>query len=205
MSSLSRLFCSALPFPRLRALSFKFFPAWVVALLLGCSAPFVRLSDDQFALGQDTSAKIKQELGEGYNLDSFVQDDNEFKTMSYLSTSFGGQVRGQVFYFKDDVLVGHAFRSSHDADSTDFDESKLSSIEKGKTTITEIIDLIGEPSGEVIFPLVKIPIEKEKVYSYLYLDSPIDLDPYWKILRVTYNEDYVVTGLDYYERGDSPD
>ncbi len=82
----------AMPFPRLMALSFKFYLVWVAALLLGCATPFVQLSDDQFALGQDTSAKIKQELGEGYELGSFVQDENEFKTMSYLSISFGAPV-----------------------------------------------------------------------------------------------------------------
>ena len=48
------------------------------------------------------------------------------------------------FYFFDEVLVGHEFLSSWAEDHTDFDEKKVSTIVKGKTTRAEVIQLLGQ-------------------------------------------------------------
>ena len=76
-------------------------------------------------------------------------------------------VRSVAFTFLDNKLVAYNFVSNFIKDSTDFDESKLSSLEKHKTTETQVEQLLGAPTGRATYPVVLTPGNKKVLYSYV--------------------------------------
>jgi hypothetical protein len=66
----------------------------------------------------------------------------------------------------DDLLVGYEFTSSFKEDNSDFDESKISLINKGETNRDQVVSLFGEPKGIYSFPLIKNRENKAIVYMY---------------------------------------
>lgn len=57
----------------------------------------------------------------------------------------------------DSSVVFSNYSSSFAADSTDFDESKVSQVVKGKSTEQDVIAIFGQPSGRAIYPYAKEP------------------------------------------------
>ena len=70
------------------------------------------------------------------------------------------------FHFLDGVLVGYAWTSSFLTESTDFDPDKAAALTTGTTTRAEVVALLGEPSGEYVYPLVALPDGVGLVYQY---------------------------------------
>ena len=60
--------------------------------------------------------------------------------------------RGVAFCFSGDILVGYEFASSFEEDHTDFDERKTAGIREGRTSLEEVVVLLGPPHGRQIFP-----------------------------------------------------
>lgn len=185
----------------------------VTALLVGCAAgtDFQRLEVNQLVYGTDTPETIKQKLGKPSSEGTITQNEKQFNTMSYAYASGRGSAahkgvtaaRGQGFYFYQNKLVGHDFSSSWKVDSTDFDESKISEIKEGNTTIQEVIELLGNPVGEFIFPFAKNETEKVKVYSYSQVKGSVfNMKHYRKILFVTHDENGIVTEVEYASSGE---
>ena len=88
-------------------------------------------------------------------------------------------------------------------DSTDFDESKISEIKEGNTTIQEVIELLGSPNGEYIFPLATNETEKAKVYLYSQVKGSVfNMKFYRKLLVVTHDENGIVTEVEYESSGE---
>lgn len=183
-----------------------------LTMMVGCAGTdFKRLTGDEFAFGQDSSQTIRSKLGKPYREGVITKNDKQFKTMAYAYASTGGEpaykgvtaARSQGFYFYEDKLVGHEFLSSWAVDSTDFDESKISEIKKGVTTIDEAIALLGQPGGEYIFPLVANESEKAKVYMYNQTKgSAFNLKFYQKLLVLNHDDSGVVTNIEYTESGE---
>ena len=102
------------------------------------------------------------------------------------------------FYFLDDTLVGYEFLSSFAEDNTDFDESKISEINEGKTTMNEVVKLLGKPGGYYIYPVIESPSEEAAVYLYSEnKGSAFNFRVFRKVLIITYDDDRVVTKVDY--------
>lgn len=180
--------------------------------MVGCAAGtnFEKLEINQLVYGSDTPESIRQKLGEPFQEGVVTKNDNQFKTMSYAYSSTGGAAtykgvtaaRSQGFYFYKNKLVGHEFTSSWAVDSTDFDESKVDEIKKGTTTIQQVIELLGKPGGEYVYPLAKNETEKAKSYIYNQTrGSAFSLKFYRKTLVVTYGENGIVTDVEYIESG----
>ena len=180
--------------------------------MVGCAAGtnFKKLENDQLVYGSDTPESIKQKLGKPFQEGVVTINDKQFKTISYAYSSAGGDAaykgviaaRSQGFYFNQNKLVGYEFTSSWAVDSTDFDESKVGDIKKGTTTIEEVIELLGKPGGEYVYPLAKK--EREKAKSYIYNQtkgSAFNLKFYRKTLVVSYDENGIVTDVEYLESG----
>ena len=74
--------------------------------------------------------------------------------------------RAMAFYFVRDILVGYEAISTFAADSSDFDDTRVSDITRGVTTETQLGDLVGRPSGMYIHPLASAPGERIIVYAY---------------------------------------
>ena len=105
--------------------------------------------------------------------------------------------RVQRFYFYKDKLVGHEFTSTWPVDSTDFDELKVGDIKIGTTTIQQVVELIGKPGGEFIYPLVKNELEKAKVYLYQHTKSSAFTTKYYqKMIIVSYDQNGIVTDVE---------
>ena len=182
-----------------------------LSVLTGCAGTnFKQLDSGQLAHGQDSAESIKEKLGKPYAEGVITKNDKQFKTMTYAYADTTGDAaydgvtaaRSQGFYFFDNKLVGDEFVSSWAVDLTDFDESKVSQINKGTTTIREVEALLGQAGGEYSYPLVVNENEKAKVYMYSQTTgSAFNLEFYQKMLVVTYDQSGVVTDVEYTESG----
>jgi hypothetical protein len=184
---------------------------FITVFLTACAGTdFKKIEINQLAYGSDTPETIKQKLGEPYGEGIVTKNEKQFKTMSYAYASTGGSAahkgvtaaRSQGFYFFQNKLVGHEFTSSWAIDSTDFDESKVSEIKEGSTTIQEVIELSGGPSGEYVYPLAESANEKAKIYLYSQTTgSAFSLKFYRKLLVVTHDANEIVTEVNYTSSG----
>lgn len=186
---------------------------FIAIFLTACATgtDFKKIEMNQLTYGSDTPETIKQKLGKPSGEGTITKHEKQFKTIDYVYASAGGTAaykgvtpaRGQTFYFYQSKLVGHNFISSWAIDSTDFDESKVSEIKEGHTTIQEVIELLGAPGGEHIYPLVENADEIAKVYVYTQASgSAFSPKFYQKILIVTHNENGIVTGVTYTSSGE---
>jgi len=184
-------------------------------IMVGCAGTagtsFQKLENNQLVYGSDTPESIKQKLGKPYQEGAVTKNDTQFKTMSYAYSSTGGDAaykdviagRSQGFYFNNNKLVGHEFTSTWAVDSTDFDESKVGEIKKGTTTIQQVIGLLGKPGGEYVYPLAKNETEKAKVYLYQQTKGSVfNLKFYQEMLVVSYDENGIVTDVEFIASGD---
>jgi hypothetical protein len=71
-----------------------------------------------------------------------------------------------AFYFVGGALVGYEAISTFRADSSDFDDTRVSDIARGVTTEAQLGTLVGRPSGMYIHPLTRVPGERILVYAY---------------------------------------
>jgi len=74
--------------------------------------------------------------------------------------------RTMTLYYWNDRVAGFRGSSTFREDKTEFDESKINLIEKGKTSVTQLTALIGKPSGQMAYPLVRNKGNEKLIYSY---------------------------------------
>jgi len=150
--------------------------ASLLLLLIGCAGEdFVRPNPETLRLGHTTYAEIIQQMGKPRKTLQQGKDDKKIKSVFYVysAPNLGDPledgvtpVRVQSYFFHNDVLVGHQFMSTFASDHTNFDETKVAAISKGKTSRAEIIQLVGRPSGIFAPPMVKEPGVEEIAYLY---------------------------------------
>jgi outer membrane protein assembly factor BamE (lipoprotein component of BamABCDE complex) len=184
----------------------------IVTLIAGCAGTnFVRPQPDALVLGKTTYQEVLRQFGEPYRKGTAVQEGLSVTTIAYsyssatAGTGLGGITPGRTiaFSFVNDVLVGYDFISSYEADSTDFDETKLGQIEKGRTTRAQVEALLGRPGGMYAYPLIKNKSEQALVYSYLKMTSgPFSVDMYQKKLVVVLDSNGVVTDVAFSTSGE---
>lgn len=113
--------------------------------------------------------------------------------------------REQTLIFSENILVGYIFVSAVPEESTYFDIRKARLIVPGKTTLDEVVDLLGRPGGERIPPATCNNSARALDYLFYY-DVRIKHDENYmfmyetltkKTLRLIVNFDAnnVVTGL----------
>jgi len=189
-----------------------FITVFLTACVGTTGTDFKKIELNQLAYGSDTPETIKQKLGESDREGTVTKNEKRFKTMGFVYASTGGSAahegviatRGQSFYFFQNKLVGHEYISSWAIDSTDFDESKVSEIKEGSTSIQDVIELLGGPVGEYVYPLVKNTNEKAKIYMYSQTTGSIfsGFKTYQKTLIVTHDENGLVTEVEYFSSGE---
>lgn len=147
----------------------------MIALLSACAGKdFTRPGADTFRLGQTRFADVTQAMGEPRKTGEVLKNEKTIKTITYVYAATGGEpleegvipARVQSYYFHDETLVGQEFISSFKSDNSNFDDSKLSTIQKGKTTRAEVIQLLGRPSSAYIAPMVKETSGEAIGYTY---------------------------------------
>ncbi|MFA5121581.1 hypothetical protein [Zavarzinia sp.] len=81
----------------------------------------------------------------------------------------GGGTRVCFFAFMNDRLISYDWISGFADNSSQFDESRIASIKRGATTKAQIVELLGEPTGQAIYPAVRDKGMLLLSYSYVGL------------------------------------
>jgi hypothetical protein len=186
----------------------------IIALALalsGCAGSnFVRPDPTSWVLGKTTQQEISQRMGKPYRTGALEKNGKTLQSASYAYANVGGETlhsgvtaaRSQGFFFLNGTLVGTEFSSSFKTDATDFDETKSSLLEKGKSTRADVIQLFGPAGGEYIAPLTADPNDRALVYVYSQTKgSAFNLRFYMKTLVVAYNQQGMVTDVQYTAQG----
>jgi len=170
--------------------------------VVGCGSNFVRPDDNAFALGQATYSQVLENMGPPRSTSERLwhPTGKRLKVASYVYTINGLQdrpgivpVRSQEYWFYEDVLVARIFTSSFAEDSTDWNESNVDDLVKGKTSRAEVIDMLGRPSGAFIWPASPEAHGEALGYSHFYMTTRVTaLGSKWlrhsKTLVITFDE-----------------
>jgi outer membrane protein assembly factor BamE (lipoprotein component of BamABCDE complex) len=184
----------------------------ITAVLAGCAGTDFKRPDPQsLVVGKSTAADVTRVMGAPRQVGEVLKNEQKIKTARYVYATTGGEslysgvvpARAMVFSTFNDVLIGQEFVSSFKIDATEFDDSKVKSIIKGKTTHQEVEALLGKPSGEVIYPIIKKVGEKAYVYGYSHAKgNAFNMKFYAKTLVVSLDPAGVVSDVEYTSAGD---
>ena len=184
----------------------------IVAALTGCAGTNFKRPDPQsLVVGKSTSTDVTKVMGAPFQTGELVKNEQKVKTARYAYAEGAGQgkypgvvpARAMVFYTFNDVLVGQEFVSSFPEDATDFDESKVQAIIKGKSTRADVMSLLGKPNGEVIYPMIKNKNEVGSAYSYSHAKGTVfHMKFYSKVLIVSFDSSGLVTEVEYQSAGE---
>ena len=171
-------------------------PAWLVlisvvtVLMTACSSgtDFKRPDAASFELGKTTEREIRAPYGEPRSRGTIQADDKTIKTLSYAYAEAAPYVekvpvRVMVYSFHEDRLVGFDYSSSFSSDKTDFDDSVLGKVVRGQTTRTQVVELLGKPTGMFIYPSSIVTVSDHRAYLYSY--SRTDKSPLGGQLKTT--------------------
>jgi hypothetical protein len=168
-------------------------PALTLTPLLLMTSPalsigrdFKRPSLDGLVLGRTTSAEVIAQLGPALGSGPPPQKEPEdhppglrpapafhdTKGLAYYY-SYGPEEgrkdinsRRLLLYFLNDRLVVFTYASSMPGDVTNYDESKLPSFVRGRTTRADIVRDLGRPTGEGIYPAIAEQGNRMAAYYY---------------------------------------
>ncbi len=188
----------------------------ILIILSGCAGragkDFVRPTQEAFKLGKTTYSQVVQQLGGAGKEDTLLKNDKNIKRIGYVYASATGEpleegvtpVRINSFYFLNDTLVGQTFTSSFKSDNSNFDDTRIAAIVKGKTKRSELIQLIGRPSGLYIPPMVKATTGEAVGYLYTTTRKGAfsGFKHFTKSLLISFNENDEVSNIEFssYER-----
>jgi len=168
------------------------------ACLLG--ADFSRPDPASFTLGQTTEQEIRARFGKPSGQVNARVGDKLVTTLRYAyaeARSVAVPVRIMAYAFHEGRLVGFDYMSSFAADQTVFDELAVKRIRRGISTRAEVLDLLGKPSGQFIYPssYAGTPGHHADVYSHSRsekLSSGVTLETTTKVLTIVFDEHDVV-------------
>jgi len=146
-------------------------PVLIAIFISGCAVgtQFVRPEPESLKNGETKYSQIIERFGFTSREGTVVKNEKSVKTLSYTylpAPAGSAGFRGLGFYFLNDVLVGYEFTSSAAEDHTDFDETKINQIIKGKSTRAAVIALLGRPGGYYNYPMIKSQSGEAAVYKY---------------------------------------
>lgn len=184
----------------------------ILSLLAGCAGrDFVRPSSDAFKLGQTTYSQVVQQMGEPRRTGEALTNGQNVKSMVYSYATVGGEpleegvtaARAMAYYFHNDKSVGQEFISSFKSDNSNFDETKIAAIDKGKTTRAEVVQLMGPPSASLIPPMVKETSGEAIGYVYATTRGGAfsGFKIFRKVLKIAFDEGGRVSDIDYSSSG----
>lgn len=186
----------------------KIFTVITIVVLAGCAGKdFVRPTSETFRLNETTYAQVVQQMGDPKNSGEVEKNGKYVRSISYTYASTGGEpaekgvipARALVYFFHNGVLVGQSFLSSFKSDNTNFDETKIGSIIKGKTTKSEVIKLLGMPSASMVAPMVEETRGEAVGYQYSTVSGGVfsGFKFFNKQLAISFDENDVVSDVEY--------
>lgn len=185
--------------------------AAVAATLAGCAGTNFKRPDAQaLTVGKSTATEVVALMGAPYQTGEALKNEQKIKVMRYAYAEGTGKglypgvtpARSMNYTTFNDVLVSDEFMSSFPEDGTDFDDSKITGIVKGKSTRADVIALLGKPNGQAIYPIIKNKSDKAIVYSYAHVKGSVfNMTMYAKSLIVSLNANDVVTDVEFTSTG----
>lgn len=88
-------------------------------------------------------------------------------TMVAMSDQATARIRLLDLSFWNGKPVAYNFSSSFNEDSTDFDEAKVQGVVRGRTTVGEVLNSLGTPGGQAIYPAVARQGTRQYVWQYV--------------------------------------
>jgi outer membrane protein assembly factor BamE (lipoprotein component of BamABCDE complex) len=176
-------------------------------LMAGCAGTkFERPTGKDIELGATTKAQTLEKFGKPYSEAVQTKNGNLVTVLAYAYASFGETAKVQgvtpvhatTFHFFNDRLIGYEYVSTLTTSSTDFNDSVVSQIKKDQTTRAKVLDLLGKPSGERIFPLLSSQESSAWLYQYSEMRG---LTPSRKSLVVTFDKLDVVSDIEFTKLG----
>jgi hypothetical protein len=157
-------------FPRMDPGSLVFGQTTISEVLAKYGPPYsrTRRSSDSPSAGSQVA---NDELPAGMRRAS-IPGDIESLTYVYAHAASTGVTmaansRLLALSFWNDKLISYSYISNFAEDSTNFDESRLSSFVRGTTTRTDIQRELGRPGGEGVYPFVANPGNRTLSYQYV--------------------------------------
>ncbi|WP_455200123.1 outer membrane protein assembly factor BamE [Kaarinaea lacus] len=178
----------------------------IVLLSTGCAGTdFIKPGKEKLVLGKTTKSELRLTLGEPYQTGEKLFNGENVETNSYSFANAGGEAvfeevtpaRTLGLLYVKDILVGYEFTSTFKSDSTYYDSEKVKEIKKGWSK-SQIRELLGEPKGKFIYPI--IDDKNGDAYNYLYVQAK-GFQFYVQNLRVTFDENGIVTDIKYESSG----
>jgi hypothetical protein len=178
--------------------------------LAGCAGTdFVRPSADDLKLGKTTYKDVLTRMGAPRQEGAVLKNEKNVRSATYAYAATGGSparpgvtpARVQVFYFYDDVLVGHEFISSFAEDHSNFDESRVPGIVKGRTTRAQLVQIMGKPTGAQVYPMIKSQKGDAATYLYSQMTGSVFTAKFYRKALVVTLEDDVVADVEYSSQG----
>ena len=194
-------------------ISIKFLAALTTAAVLsGCAGTnFKRPEAQSLAVGKSTTADIARVMGEPGRPGEVLKNEQKLKTATFVYAEGAGTgrypgvvpARAMVFSTFNDVVVGQDFVSSFPQDATEFDDSKVPSIVKGKSSRKDVLALLGKPSGEAVYPAIKQKTDTAMLYSYSHArGNAFNMKFYSKSLTVSFGSNDIVSDVEFASAGE---
>jgi outer membrane protein assembly factor BamE (lipoprotein component of BamABCDE complex) len=188
------------------------FAVLTVALVAGCAGTdFKRPETQSIVVGKSAAADVTRLMGTPRQVGESLVNGQKVKTMSYAYALTTGEprypgvlpARAMVFQAFNGIVVGQEFVSSFKQDATDFDDAKVPAIVKGRTTRAQVVAMLGQPTGEVVYPLIKEKDQKGVVYSYGQAKGTVfNMKFHNKKLLVSFTPADVVADVEYTSSGE---
>jgi hypothetical protein len=183
-----------------------------LAALVGCAGTnFKRPEPQALQVGKSTLADVTRVMGPAPQTGESLRNEEKLKVSRYAyaegaaTGKYPGVVpaRAMVFLTHNDLLVAEEFISSFPTDATDFDDSKVASIVKGKTTKAEVSALLGRPNGSGVYPFIKNKGDSAAMYSYAHAKgNAFNMKFYNKTLVVSFGPNDIVSDVEYTSNGE---
>jgi hypothetical protein len=180
------------------------------ALLLAACAgtDFVRPTPDQLRLGATTKEDVLKQFGDPRSKGSAIVSGESVDSVSYAYAAVGAEAyspgvtgaRSVEFVFWKDRLVGHQFNSSMKADATYFPKDKAAQVKQGMTR-QQVLQLMGEPSGRAVYPVISERDGEGLLYQYVEVRG---FTPHQRKLVVELDAQGRVTKSTFSAQGESP-
>lgn len=191
----------------------RFLVALILAVVLsGCAGTNFKRPDPQaLVVGKSTLSDVTRVMGSPLELGELLKNGEKIKLARYAYAEGAGTgrypgvvpARTMFFFTFNDLLVGQEFVSSFPNDATEFDETKVSAIIKGRSTRADVLALLGRPNGEARYPLIKNRSENGIIYSYSHAKGSVfDMKFYNKNLTVSFDSNDVATDVEYVSTGE---
>ena len=87
-------------------------------------------------------------------------------TMVSLGDQATARIRLLDLSFWNGKLVAYNFSSSFNEDTTDFDETKVKALTRGRTSAGDVLNLFGTPGGQGIYPSVARPGTRQYTWQF---------------------------------------